>query len=107
MANREVIELLEKYIFLLNSEGLSVNKAFLFGSYSTNTASENSDIDVLIVSDKYDENDDEAAGKAWNLTRKINPKIEPLLIGLKKFKDENASPLINMIKLKGIEIAWI
>jgi len=77
----------------------------LFGSYSTNTASELSDIDVMIVSDKYDETDDEAAGRMWRLTRNINTKIEPLLIGMNKFNNDSSSPLVNMIKSSGIEIA--
>ena len=105
MATNEVIELLKKYILLLNTEGISVYKAYLFGSYSTNTASELSDIDVMIVSDKYDENDDEAAGRMWRLTRNINTKIEPLLIGMNKFNDDSSSPFVNMIKSSGIEIA--
>ena len=104
MAKREVIELLRKYIILLNAEGISVIRAFLFGSYSSDTASDSSDIDVLIVSDKYDETDDDAAGKIWKLTRKINTKIEPFLIGIKKFKDDESSPLVSLIKTKGIEI---
>ena len=78
MAKREVIELLKKYIILLNAEGISVNKAFLFGSYLNDTASNSSDIDVMIVSDKYDV----TVGKIWKLTRKINTKIEPFLIGI-------------------------
>jgi predicted nucleotidyltransferase len=104
MAKREVIELLKKYILLLNSEGISVSKAFLFGSYSTDTANDNSDIDIMIVSDKYDENDDLIIGKIWKLTRKINTKIEPFLIGNKKFITDNTSPLINLVKSKGIQI---
>ena len=104
MDKKEVIELLKKYVTLLNIEGISVNKAFLFGSYSNNSASNSSDIDILIVSDKYDETDDKVVGKIWNLTRKINTKIEPLLIGINKFKNDNSSLLINMIKTKGIEI---
>ncbi|MCK5456411.1 MAG: nucleotidyltransferase domain-containing protein [Melioribacteraceae bacterium] len=104
MATREVIELLKKYVILLNAEGISVNRAFLFGSYSTDNSSESSDIDVMIVSDKYDETDDVAVGKIWKLTRKINTKIEPFLIGLKKFREDNSSPLVSMIKMNGIEI---
>ncbi len=104
MVKREVIELLRKYVILLNSEGISVYRAFLFGSYSNDTASESSDIDVMIVSDKYDESDDEVAGKIWNMTRKIDTKIEPFLIGIKKFWDDNSSPLVSMVKSKGIEI---
>jgi len=104
MAKEEVIELLKKYIILLNAEGISVNRAFLFGSYSNDSASDTSDIDIMIVSDKYDETDDIVVGKIWKLTRKINTKIEPFLIGLNKFKNDNSSPLLSMIKTKGIEI---
>ncbi|MCX6307564.1 MAG: nucleotidyltransferase domain-containing protein [Bacteroidia bacterium] len=104
MARSEIIELLRKYVMLLNIEGVSVNRAFLFGSYSTDTATESSDIDVMIVSDKYDENDDMIIGKIWKLTRKINTKIEPFFIGDRKFREDNTSPLISMIKDKGIEI---
>lgn len=104
MAKTEVIELLKKYIILLNTEGISVNKAFLFGSYLNDTASDSSDIDVLIVSDKYDETDDVTVGKIWKLTRKINTKIEPFFIGINKFSDDSSSPLVSMVKTKGIEI---
>ena len=104
MAKGEVVELLKKYVLLLNTEGISVYTAYLFGSYSTDTASDSSDIDVMIVSDKYDETDDLAAGKIWKLTRKINTKIEPFLIGMNKFRDDSSSPLVSMIKSNGIEI---
>lgn len=58
----------------------------------------------MIVSDKYDETDDLAVGNIWKLTRKINTKIEPFLIGTKKFSDDSPSPLVNMVKTRGIEI---
>lgn len=60
MADREIIDSLKKYTMLLNAEGISVNKAYLFRSYSDDTALEESDI--LIVYDKYDENDDFTKG---------------------------------------------
>lgn len=104
MAKAEAIELLKKYILLLNSNGISVYKAFLFGSYSTNTATEASDIDVMIVSEKYDETDDEAVGKIWKLTRMVSTKIEPFLIGKNRFISDDNSPLIEQIKRQGIEL---
>lgn len=104
MAKTEVIELLKKYIILLNSNGISVYKAFLFGSYSTNTANDASDIDVMIVSEKYDDSDDEAVGKIWKLTRLVSTKIEPFLIGKNKFNSDDNSPLIEQVKRQGIEL---
>ncbi|MFW6219193.1 MAG: nucleotidyltransferase domain-containing protein [Bacteroidota bacterium] len=105
MVDRNIIDILKKYIAILNAEGLQVHKAYLFGSYSTDAASKTSDIDVMIVSDKFDENDDQAFGKAWYLTKKVNTKIEPLLIGLKRFNQDDSSPIIHHIKKEGIEIS--
>lgn len=104
MSKTETIDILKKYIDLLNTEGIHVSQAFLFGSYSTNEAKEYSDIDVLIVSDKLDESDDQTIGKAWMLTRRINSKIEPHFINSKRFHNDQNSPLIDNIKEKGIEI---
>lgn len=104
MVNREIIKALKQYVLLLNAEGLSVSKAYLFGSCLTGNESDDSDIDVMIVSDRFSENDDQMIGKAWSLTRKINPKIEPFFIGKKKFDTDNTSPLIQIIKTKGIDI---
>ena len=50
MAKRAIIELIKSYIDLLNREGFSIEKTFLYGSYLDNTQSEDSDIDILLVS---------------------------------------------------------
>ena len=104
MAKEEIIALIKKYVMLLNTEGLSVQKAFLFGSYSTGHETDLSDIDVMLVSDKFDESDDIAIGKMWRLTKKINTKIEPFLVGIKKFRKDESSPLISTVKESGLEI---
>ena len=104
MADREIIETLKKYVVLLKTEGVSVRRAFLFGSFANDTAKENSDIDVLIVSDNIDESNDLAIGKVWSLTRKVSTRIEPYLIGWDTFNSNDDSPLIHVIKSKGIRI---
>lgn len=104
MVNQEIIASLKRYLLLLDAEGISVNKAFLYGSYLDGTATGESDIDVMIVSDGLDDNDDNIFGKAWRLTRKVNAKIEPYLISTQKFNNENSSPLIYQVKANGLEI---
>ena len=104
MANKKIIELSKKYIALLKTEGISVEKVFLYGSYSSDTATDHSDIDLLIVTNNVDVDDDFIVGKIWKLTRKISTKIEPFLIGFNRFEQSNNSPLIDFIKKKGIEI---
>ena len=51
MATETVIELLQKYLLILKNEGINVDKAFLFGSYANNTQSDESDIDLMIISE--------------------------------------------------------
>jgi predicted nucleotidyltransferase len=103
MAQNEVIDILKSYIYLLRSEGITVDKAFLYGSYLSNTATNDSDIDIMIVTEN--ENDDYLAGKIWNLTKKVNSKIEPLLVGTDRFYGNDNSPLVDLIKRTGLEIA--
>ncbi|MEX0987245.1 MAG: nucleotidyltransferase domain-containing protein [Bacteroidales bacterium] len=102
MADREVIETLKKYIYLLRSEGISVEKAYLYGSYLTNTATDESDIDIMIVTENED---DYLTGKIWSLTRKVNSKIEPYTVGKGRFNSTDTSPLIDLVKNTGLKIA--
>ena len=85
MAKREVIDIVKKYVVLLKSEGIAVEKAFLYGSYSLDRETDDSDIDLMIVTNDKDADNDFIAGKIWQLTRKINTKIEPFLIGRNRF----------------------
>lgn len=102
MAENEIIALLKSYIFLLRSEGFAVDKAYLYGSYLSNKATKDSDIDLMIVTDK--EYDDYLVGKVWSLTKKINSKIEPFLITSNRFNSNDDSPLVDLVKRTGLEI---
>lgn len=102
MVKEEIIGILKSYIYLLRSEGISVDKAFLYGSYLSDTATNESDIDLLIVT--KNETDDLIAGKIWTLTKKINSKIEPYLVGSERFYSNDNSPFVELVKNTGIEI---
>ena len=103
MAKNEVIAILKTYIYLLRAEGISVDRAFLYGSYLTNSATTDSDIDLMIVTENG--NDDFLAGKIWNLTKKVNSKIEPFLVSTNRFYNSNNSPLIDLVRRTGLEIS--
>jgi len=102
MVKNEVVEVLKSYIYLLRAEGVTIDKAFLYGSYLNNTANSESDIDLMIVTEN--ENDDYIAGKIWKLTRKVNTRIEPFLIDRNRFYSNDNSPLVELVKRTGLEI---
>lgn len=103
MAKNEVIIILKKYLNLLKENGISVDKAFLYGSYSIDKQNNDSDIDVMIVIKNKNFDFDFLSGKIWSLTRKINTKIEPYIVDNIQFK-KAYSPLIEKIKKDGIII---
>ena len=55
MAKREIVEILKKYIIVLRSEGITIDKAYLYGSYLSNTATDESDIDIMLVTENEDD----------------------------------------------------
>jgi len=105
MAGESIIELLKVYIQLLRTEGVRIDKAFLYGSYLTGNQTEESDIDLMLVSDQFDVSNDLLAGKIWALTRNVNSRIEPYIVGSKKFENDEISPIIQIVKKEGLEIA--
>jgi len=101
VSKSEIVEVLKKYIFILRSEGITVDKAYLYGSYLSNTATEDSDIDALIVTENENDN---LTGKIWSLTKRVNSRIEPYLIDKDRFINNKDSLLIDLVKRTGIEI---
>ncbi len=105
MAGESIIEVLKRYIQLLRNEGVRIDKAFLYGSYLTGNQTEESDIDLMLVSDQFDVSNDLLAGKIWALTRNVNSRIEPYMVGSKRFENDQISPILQIVKKEGLEIA--
>jgi predicted nucleotidyltransferase len=105
MDRKETVNKVSKYIRILNESGLMIDKAFLFGSAARNEQHEGSDIDVMLVSRRFDDTtDDLVFGMIWRLTRKVDSRIEPYAVGLSRFDNDNVSPLLQIVKKEGIPI---
>lgn len=104
MAKREIVKSVKKYLEVLRQEGYNIEKAYLYGSYAKGNAREDSDIDVMLVSPMFDQRDIRLKGRAWSLTIKADPRIEPYMVGSKQFLEDTNSPLLDIVKKEGIEI---
>ena len=102
MVQTEIINILKNYLNLVKAEGVSVDKAYLYGSYLNNAQTEESDIDLMVVTRNLC--DDNTIGKIWSLTRTVNSKIEPYIIDKNRFENDNASPLVDLVRKKGLKI---
>jgi uncharacterized protein len=104
MLQEEVIDKIRRYCLLLNDAGIRVEKAFLYGSWARKEGTKESDIDVMIISPDFDNQDMMLKAKAWRLTESIDLRIEPYSVGSKKFAHDDVSPLLQVVREEGLEI---
>ncbi|MHB8907100.1 MAG: nucleotidyltransferase domain-containing protein [Melioribacteraceae bacterium] len=105
MVSSEIIEIVKDYLRELSGKGIYISKAFLFGSQANNTANEESDIDLMLVSPLFDGDTDKYMPAIWLSTQRTAHKIEPIIVGEKRFLTDDMSPIIAVVKEQGIEIA--
>lgn len=99
---KTVLNQVKQYIAACNDMNIPVQKAILFGSQVNGTASKDSDIDLLIVSNKFKSN----TLDNWKLLSPITARfyqIEPHPYPTKNFK--SGDPFINEIKKHGVAVA--
>ena len=104
MLQRDALRIVRKYVANLNKGGLPIEKAFLFGSYARNEASDNSDIDVLLVSELFDTNDDTILSEPWSPKYRTDFRIEPIAVGKNRFLTDEDSIILQIVRQEGLEV---
>jgi uncharacterized protein len=105
MADPKIIEIIKEYLVELQQKGLNIKKAYLYGSQANGTATDESDIDLMLISPLFDEDTDKYMPAIWLSPKRTDNKIEPVAVGEKRFIEDNISPLIEIVRQEGIEIA--
>lgn len=76
--NSDLIEeRVARYVRFLRDHGVNVSQAYLFGSHVSGSANEWSDIDVALVTDRFQGDSIDFKFFLTKLTRDIDPDIEP------------------------------
>lgn len=102
----EITEIIDKYLTELRNNGLVISKVFLFGSHAYGEPTKDSDIDLLIISPQFDEeNNEKYSAKLWLATEAVDYIVEPIGVSEEVFNSNQFSPLLDLVKTKGLEIA--
>jgi predicted nucleotidyltransferase len=104
MLQQDALNIARKYISTLNDAGIIIYKAFLFGSFARNQMNEESDIDILLISEVFDTDNDVVLSKPWSPKYRKDHRIEPIAIGKKQFQTFTESMILEVIRKEGIEI---
>jgi predicted nucleotidyltransferase len=105
MVNEATKIILEKYLFELRSTGFEVKELILFGSYIIGNYTENSDIDVIVLSPIFDgTNKREDVIKLWKIASKVDTRIEPIPCGVEQWQKDDSNALIEIARREGVSI---
>ena len=95
-----ILKKVKLFLDRLNSSGIHVAKAYLFGSYLTGKADEWSDIDVAVVSPQISDDRFEERVTLTKIAMTIDDRIEPLPFSPDSFVQDD--PLVREIISKGL-----
>lgn len=104
MAQTNVTEIVRQYAQAVQTAGLPITKAILFGSYAQNTAQAESDIDVLIVSPAFDKVNEAAIDLLWELRAITDARIEPVACGQTQWEADQHTWLLQMARHDGVVV---
>lgn len=98
-----IMEIVQQYVEKI-CENYKVEAIILFGSYAKGTNDENSDIDIAIVTDDFENDVIDEELNLMRLRRKIDTRIEPHLIRIDDYR-KVSTPFIQEVIDTGIKIA--
>ncbi|MDA2922835.1 nucleotidyltransferase domain-containing protein [Patescibacteria group bacterium AH-259-L07] len=101
---QKINKAIKEYIEVLKKD-IPIQKVIIYGSYAKGKGRKGSDIDLVIVSDKFGKSPQEEGKylfrKLWDIE---NAKIEPIGYSPKDFQTSSPSPLLYEIRKYGKEI---
>lgn len=88
MVEESVIKSIQNYLQAVRQKRIPVKYGVLFGSYARGQQHEWSDIDLLVVSPRYDKKlTHRDWAKLWVIAAHIDVRIEPIPVGEKQFQE--------------------
>ena len=102
MVDKTVVKSVQNYLTYVIQQGIPVSYGVLFGSYAKNNAHQWSDIDVLVVSPRFDgvqtAEDNE---RLWMYAARTDHRIEPIPVGEKQYKEDKSTLILEIARREG------
>lgn len=99
---QKALKIAKRFVSYVNTHYKKINRAFLFGSYSTGKSHRGSDIDIALVSPFFSKDAYDDQIELMKLKTHIDFDIEPHPFHTSMFRDEN--PIVWEIKQHGIAV---
>ncbi|MEO5326948.1 MAG: nucleotidyltransferase domain-containing protein [Magnetococcus sp. THC-1_WYH] len=102
MAATDIILTIKSYLHRLDERGMPVAFGVLYGSFARGDAHADSDIDLVVVSPRFDHSDSWSDTELlWETAVFIDSRIEPVGIGTRQWAEDESIPLIEIARCEG------
>jgi len=102
MVEATVLNLVQRYLQSLIGSGIPVSFGVLFGSQVTGHAHEWSDIDLLVVSPRFDgQMTREDLRFLWIEASDLDTRIEPVPCGEKEWREDDSRMIVEIARRQG------
>lgn len=106
MVDARAVEIVERYLSVLPRHGVHPSRAILYGSFARGEDHKWSDIDVVVVAPEFDEvHDRRLIEQLWVATLDADIRIEPIACGERQWLEDDGTPIFEIARREGIEIA--
>jgi predicted nucleotidyltransferase len=86
-------------------QGIAVSFGVIFGSQATGSADRWSDIDLLVVSPRFDgPRNRQDINLLWRIAARIDSRIEPIPCGERQWEEDQASPIVEIARREGLQV---
>jgi predicted nucleotidyltransferase len=106
MAEAAITRVVQQYLLAVRQAGVYASRAILFGSHARGDAKPDSDIDILVIAPEFDEPySHQQINLLWQLRVYTDSRIEPLAVGERRWREDDASAILEIARREGQEIA--
>jgi predicted nucleotidyltransferase len=105
MLNPKISSITQKYLQRLAAMGIPVELGVIFGSHARGEATQWSDIDLLVVSPRFDgPRTREDINILWRIAAREDSRIEPLPCGSEEWRTSEISAIVEVARREGKRI---
>jgi nucleotidyltransferase-like protein len=105
VVDQAIVDSVQNYLRHLGDQGFTVSFAVVFGSQTKGSSHEWSDIDLLVVSPRFDdslERDD--INRLWRTAARTDSRIEPVPCGARQWIDDTSKAIIEIARREGTRV---
>ena len=106
MVEPAIVGVIQNYLAAVRRAGIRVSRAILYGSYARGDAQPDSDVDILVIAPEFDDPySKNRIDLLWTLRAQTDSRIEPIAVGERQWREDDASIIIEMARREGQEIS--